>query len=515
MGSESGCEDEKPAHTVSIKSFLICRTECTQDAWDRIGQYDEREWKGSDHPIENVNWNDCVIWCQKAGLRLPTEHEWEYACRAGTTTEFYFGDSDSELGNYAWYRGSTVCITHPVGMKKPNAYGLYDMLGNVCEWCQGLDESGTSFHGQPFREGSWMGQSYRGGSWYHGSTVCRSANRRWTCLRDRNRCIGFRPAFSLIHDSTFCNKDDDAKKGDRSVVSDQVKDRTVENGDKKLPTDKDNPVFEFLKEETFSCGGQTNNVKIFRHEQTGLEFVLIPGGRFQMGSDSGRSDEKPAHSVDVETFLICRTEVTQGVWKKITGATPWRRKDKEPPRSRKRFVKEGDDYPVTFVNRYDCEFFCKKMGLRLPTEAEWEFACRAGTTTKFCYGDLESGLGNYAWFHKNAWDVDEKYAHRVGQKQPNAFGLYDVHGNVKEWCKDRYNDSYSGAPTNGVSWESGSLSDGVLRGGGWRSLSESCRSTFRGRDNPGSQSMDVGFRPAFSYHSVGVVDQKSKTELKK
>jgi formylglycine-generating enzyme required for sulfatase activity len=121
------------------------------------------------------------------------------------------------------------------------------------------------------------------------------------------------------------------------------------------------------------------------------------------------------------------------------GTEPWKGEES---------VREGANYPATYVSWNDAVAYCKKLSekegkaYRLPTEAEWEYACRAGTETRWSFGDDEKVLGDYAWYEKNAYDIDEKYAHQVGLKKPNAFGLYDMHGNVDEWCHDYFRDDY-------------------------------------------------------------------------
>ena len=224
------------------------------------------------------------------------------------------------------------------------------------------------------------------------------------------------------------------------VNSDHVDaDQAIEG--KTEPTIEDHiPGFEFLNEQTFSCGGQTNTVKIYCHLKTGLEFVLVPGGSFQMGSPSGEKgrndDEEPVHTVTVKPFLICRTECTQKAWDMIDG---------EDQRKWK-----GPDLPIDEVTWDDCISWCRKAGLRLPTESEWEYACRAGTSTLYYFGTSESDLGNHAWYHGNS----SSKTHSVGSKSPNAFGLFDMQGNLSEWCQDNYFSAYFYAPTNGSSWES-------------------------------------------------------------
>ncbi len=245
--------------------------------------------------------------------------------------------------------------------------------------------------------------------------------------------------------------------------------------------------FTFLQENTYSARGQTNIVKEYRHEKTGIEFVLVPGGSFMMGSNDEDSDEKPVHRVRVSEFLISKYEVTQGQWKKVMKTSPW---------SGKEYVKEGGDYAASYVSWNDAKEFCRKIGLRLPSEAEWEYSCRAGTTTKYYSGNNING--DYAWYNVNAWDVGEKYAHEVEKKRPNAFGLYDMSGNVCEWCEDKWHDNYSGALVNGSAWIDNGGSERVFRGGGWSYAASYLRSACRGRFSPDYRFSSLGFRVSFS-----------------
>jgi sulfatase modifying factor 1 len=186
------------------------------------------------------------------------------------------------------------------------------------------------------------------------------------------------------------------------------------------------------------------------------------------------------------------TEVTQGQWKAVMGTEPWKGED---------YVKEGPDYPASYVSWDDAVAYCKKLSekesktYRLPTEAEWEYACRAGTKTAWSFGNDEKVIGDYAWYDKNAAEiVSEQYAHQVGLKKPNGFGLYDMHGNVYEWCHDYYEeDYYKQSPAKDPTGPT-SGSSRVLRGGSWSDNSRYPRSANRDRTDAGSRYASYGFR---------------------
>jgi formylglycine-generating enzyme required for sulfatase activity len=219
----------------------------------------------------------------------------------------------------------------------------------------------------------------------------------------------------------------------------------------------------------------------------GMEFVLIPAGEFEMGSPSDeemrRSEEGPVHHVNLENaFYMGRYEVTQKQWRAIMGDNPSHFK--------------GDDLPVETVSWDDVQKFIvmlnEKEGTnkyRLPSEAEWEYACRAGTTTRYSFGDDKSKLGDYAWYIENS---DGK-THPVGQKKPNSWGLYDMHGNVWEWVQDSWHDRYNGAPADGSAWE-GDGANRVVRSGGRWMFASGCRSAFRYFNVPDTRFSLIGFR---------------------
>ena len=219
-----------------------------------------------------------------------------------------------------------------------------------------------------------------------------------------------------------------------------------------------------------------------------MEFVLIQPGEFDMGSPAietgSYDDERPVHHVTIpEAFYLGKYEVTQKQWHEVMGNNP--------------LYFKGDDLPVERVSWDDVQDFIKKLNekegtnkYRLPTEAEWEYAARAGTTTRYSFGDDDSKLGEYAWFDENSGSN----THLVGNKKANQWELYDMHGNVWEWVQDEWHDTYDGAPDDGSACEDGVGAFRVLRGGSWFSDARICRSALRYAYGAGFRSRILAFR---------------------
>ena len=222
-----------------------------------------------------------------------------------------------------------------------------------------------------------------------------------------------------------------------------------------------------------------------------LEMVSIPGGRFQMGSTE-YDPEQPVHQVTVKPFFMGKYPITEEQWEAVMG------------NNLSSF--EGAKSPVESVFWKDAMEFCAKLSqktgknYRLPSEAEWEYACRAGTTTPFHFGetitpDLVNYDGNYPYASAPKGLYREETT-PVGSFPPNAFGLYDMHGNVWEWCQDVWHDDYNGAPTDGSSWETGRSYYRVQRGGSWDYGAVVCRSASRYGLALGGEGRYFGFRVA-------------------
>jgi formylglycine-generating enzyme required for sulfatase activity len=236
----------------------------------------------------------------------------------------------------------------------------------------------------------------------------------------------------------------------------------------------------------------------------GMKLIYCPSGSFMMGSPAGEKDRFAKNEAQVSVtiskgFYLGKYSVTQAEFKAVMGTTPW---------AGRRYVKEGDDYPATYVDWNDAAEFCRKLTAResqagrlpqgyvyaLPTEAQREYACRAGTTTAYSFGDDAGNLGDYAWWGGISGDGNaktEQYAHRVGQKKPNPWGLYDMHGNVWEWCRDACGRKLPGG-TDPLG-ETGGLIH-VFRGGSWGDEARDCRSARRDGSATEYRDYILGFR---------------------
>jgi len=487
-------------------------------------------YKGNtNRPVENVHWNNAVEYCKKltekdraAGritapqeYRLPTEAEWEYAARAGTT-----GQRHGELDLIGWWTGNSMSETHPVKTKAANAWGLYDMIGNVQEWCgDWRDEypTGTAVDpmGPELADGLVGVRIVRGGSWANRPEQARSAYRSSFRPYVRTDYLGFRTALSAGPTTELVAPSITASPRAVTVMAGQMARFTVMvtgtapltfqwqlNGvDLPGATAANYTVNnaqlanagEYRVVVSNLAGSVTSTPAVLTMNQTAGSsgFVWIQPGTFLMGSplgEEGRSDRELQHTVTLsQGFWLSDHEVTQSEYWSVMGSNP-------------SFFTGDLNRPVETVSWDDAVRYCQKLteqaraaGLitaqeayRLPTEAEWEYAARAGTTGAW-YGELDA----IAWWSGNSGGQTRP----VKQKAPNAWGLYDMIGNVWEWCSDWYGAYPIGSVTDPIGPSSGT--DRVDRGGGWGSGAERVRSAYRDGDDPGAR-MTLGFRPALS-----------------
>ena len=429
---------------------------------------------------------------------LPTEAQWEYACRAGSTTKYCYGDGEAELGDYAWFYENSGNSTHPVGSKKPNRWGLYDMHGNAWEWCDdgyGPYQAGTV--SDPGGPPAGSDRVVRGGSRGDIGRHCRSTNRISRNPGERFVYIGFRVV--LVRSD---------------ASSDTPPTKTVEKPSPQPALAVGSLDAAEAKQVQQRCASSLG-ASVVLTNSIEMKLVLIPPGEFDMGStpedvvqllaEGKRQNapgwylervpaEAPKHHVKIsKPFYLGVCEVTQAEYGRVMGKDPSKFK--------------GDlNRPVEQVNWDEAVEFCRRLSAspkeravgavyRLPTEAEWEFTCRAGTTTRYGFGDDATGLGQHAWWKGNS----QRQTHPVGQLRPNAWGLYDMHGNVWEWCADRsddnsYRQSKSEAALDPQGAGTGPLR--VHRGGGWMDDGSCFRSAFGRVVDPGGRGTDWGFRVA-------------------
>lgn len=484
MGSpakEKNRDDDETQHTVTLtEGFWLAKTEVTRKQWKSVmgtnycndPSRHGGQWLGNDLPVQNVNWAEGEAFCRKTGVRLPTEAEWEYACRAGATGPYA---GTGKLKTMGWYVGNSEYDTHSVGRLKPNAWGLYDMHGNVLEWCAdwyGAYPSGTVEN--PTGAGFGQIRVLRGGSYDDDEQACRSANRYGHDPRSGGSGhFGFRPAASAAQMDAITNPPKETR---TAQAGEGVQPEPESANSASMPPIVNSDI-EAGTVEVFELPG---GVK--------MEFVWCPPGKFKMGSPSGEegrsSQMEKQHTVTLtEGFWIAKYEVTRAQWEGVMGKRPNASRTLEELIAKR--SDGGASFPVS-EGWEDCMIFCLKSGLRLPTEAQWEYACRAGTKGAYAWWDLDATC----WYGKNS----EGNPHPVGEKQANLWGLHDMHGNVKEWCSDWLAPYTGEEETDPAGSDSGQNGERVCRGGDYGSLWDKCRSASRGRGDPNSL-VRCGFRP--------------------
>jgi len=480
-------DDEKQHHVTLTKDYYMQTTEITQGQWKAVmGSNPSAFWTCGDNcPVEKVSRDDVQQFIKKLNqkenttiYRLPTEAEWEYAARAGTTTRFFWGNKIecSRLSYYSEECKSDEEITRAVMSYSANDWGLYDMHGNVFEWCQDYYAK-YSGKAEIDPNGPESGEKWviRGGSFNSDINELRSANRNWCMPGYRYFFLGARLAAFQVQQIK------------QSVVSTSTKHRKKEPSKKQISTNKSKEVSVEVtknKEQSF-----TNSL--------GMKFVLIPAGSFMMGSPSSeaeREDDETQHKATLtKAYYLQTTEVTQGQWQAVMGSNP------------SYFKNCGKNCPVEKVSWDDVQKFIKKLNkrdnsrrYRLPTEAEWEYAARAGTKTPFAFGNcLSTKDGNYDGNYPYENCSKGKFRRKtisVGTLKANSWGLFDMHGNVYEWCQDRYGKYPKHAVIDPIGPSSGGLR--VLRGGSWYYSARRCRSAYRYGYGPGDRFRYLGARLA-------------------
>ena len=541
-------DNEKPIHDVSVGSFYIGKYEVTNKQFKKFvdanpqwrkGRVDHsfylNHWQGdtypsdtADHPVACVSWFAAKAYCEWADGRLPTEAEWEYACRAGSTTKYCFGDDESKLGDYAWYRSNSDKRTHPIGGKEPNRWGIHGMHGNVWEWCSSIrkDYPYRANDGREDLNETGSHRVVRGGGWGFNLPGCRSAYR---CDRMPTDCyflpaLGFRVCVSSRVPKAAGAAEPSALAAQSATSADPLPPGLGRSF--MLPdSDKDqhaNPVVVRNGSRVDPKTGWPYEIWL---KEPRVEFVLIPAGEFMMGSSAEeiqRLNEKYNKSVYTregrrhrvritKPFYLAKYETTVAEFGWFVEKTGYRtdadkgggahviadgKLQQKPDASwRNSYFEQGDANPVVCVSWNDASAFCRALSkskagqFTLPTEAQWEYACRAGSGGEFCYGDdpKATQVADYAWYDRNS----RGKTHPVGGKKANEWRVYDMHGNAREWCLDG-SRAYSGSPQSDPCGSQGGSR--VLRGGSCLNFAGFLRSACRGSDGPSSSYGNAGFR---------------------
>jgi formylglycine-generating enzyme required for sulfatase activity/serine/threonine protein kinase len=536
--------NEKPQHLVRItRPFYLGVHEVTQAQYEVVmgnnpsyfspsgGGRDKVVGQSTDqNPVKCASWLDAAEFCNRLsemdglksfyeleagtalvpdwrgpGYRLPTEAEWEYACRANSKTQYSFGNNEGGLAEYSWYDNNSSDQTHPVARKRPNAFGLFDMHGNVREWCWEtyadyevhspvVDPQGPSGTGS---------RVIRGGRWSRDLDNARSAYRYSDWPGRRKLDLGFRVARAQSAEikepprRITPGAPLPIRAGTAQPSGESKSVESLTHGRNPVPSDVKPPV-------------STNSI--------GIKLALLPAGEFMMGSPDANApaNDRPEHKVRISMpFYMGVTEVTQSQYQAVMGNNPCYFSPQGEGRDKVAGQPSGE-YPVEQVSWFDAVLFCNALskrerlvlyyrgygedvktpdrtgpGYRLPTEAEWEYACRGGKSGPYSPGP--DPLVEYGWFRANA----NGSTHPVGKKRPNKFGLYDMVANVWEWCSDEYAEEYyKQSPEVDPPGPSG-LSTRVVRGGsGWRSPMRASWWSDRGGTVPSDRSLVRGFRVA-------------------
>lgn len=536
MGSPPGSEtlrrnNEGPVHRVAIGSaFAMGKTEVTRGQFatfvnethynagdecftDESNKYKKRSgrnWRNpgyqqdDSHPAACLNWNDAKAYTEwlskKTGkpYRLPSEAEWEYAARGNTSTAHYWGD-DQACGyanlmdkTYSQVFGVPLgkectdgyAYAAPGGSFKPNAFGLYDMIGNVWEWVD--DSYHDNYNDAPGDGTTWGGDGakrvIRGGSWSDLPMQVRASERSTTGPAYRSMLGGFRVARMLQAAPQKVQREE----ADREKQESARREREAREAENQRLAAERNAAERARQEAARPAneGAEMRPGKVFKDCADCPEMVMIPTGSFAMGGTE--RDERPIHRVRVKAFAMGKTEVTQGQWRSVMGNNP------------SHFSGCGDGCPLEQVSWDDAKTFIQRLNAktgksyRLPSEAEWEFACRAGGTHTYCGSE---SVDSVAWYSSNSGSK----THSVAGKQANAWGLHDMSGNVWEWVEDCLHANYNGAPSDGSAWTSGTFgncSGRILRGGSWNFLPQDAQAAYRHGLPTGTRLSEGGFRLA-------------------
>ena len=549
--------DELPAHKVTLDSYYMGKYEVTQELWIEImGANPSQMIRKNECPVDGISYLQCLEFVKKlnerTGMRfsLPTEAQWEYAARGGNKSQGFLYSGSNDATEVGWVEENMVEFgQHPGGEKAPNELGIYDMTGNINEWCLDIygpypaepqtNPTGAELSGSSalyvVRGGSFLVQSAR---W------CRNTKRISYPDMYTQMDIGMR----LVLKDPASGPDPEPEISAPTVVTGQVSDVTDISATASLTIASDggaavtvcgivwdeepNPTEDLSTKITFdgseanyTCqltglnAGTTYYYRAYATNEAGtaygneysfttesssestmsvdvngivIDLILVEGGTFTMGATPDLielakydEDELPAHEVTLDSYYMGKYEVTQELWIEIMGANP-------------SMMIKKDECPVDGMNYLQCLEFIKKLNERtgmhfsLPTEAQWEYAARGGNKSK---GFLYSGSNDpteVGWVGENMAEFGQ---HPGGGKAPNELGIYDMTGNLNEWCLDYYGPYPAEPQTNPTGPEDNQYTLRVVRGGAFHLDSAGYSRNTKRQSYPENYSvLDIGLR---------------------
>ena len=457
------------------RPLWVGKYEVTQQQYAAVAgrnpsHFDQKD--ASAYPVDAVSHRQAIAFCEQANMltdgefRLPTEAEWEYAYRAGTRTTWYNGDDETKVEAIAQFGENNRKQPAKVGSRAPNVFGLHDMAGNLWEivsdyWTPRYDRRTTV---DPIGPEKGQGCVTRGGNWGGIAWQVRAANR----TRDAETYAGAHLGFRIVHMAQLPKA---------ALPAPPPLDCTGPNG-------ADAATVLASQRAWARHMGAASHEKLFpitEDRKVSVRMVLLPPGKYYQGNPG-----KGAIVTLTHPLWVGKYEVTQHQFASVMGKNP------------SHFKQEGKNtevWPVDMVSYLDAKAFCEKASkntdarFRLPTEAEWEYAYRAGTRTKFYNGDDNDKSGEIGQCTNNNFVSTT----RVGTKLPNAFGLFDMAGSLWERCSDYWNPSYEPVEaTDPQGPESGFAR--AQRGGGWDTYCRTCNATSRGGSTEAYAGSQTGFR---------------------
>ena len=515
-------DDEKPAHQVTLSDYYIGQYEVTQELWEAVMESNPSELKGPKNPVENVSWDDVVNdFLPKLNaltgknFTLPTEAQWEFAARGGNKSQGYKYSGSNNIDEVAWYGDNGNSQTHQVGQKLPNELGLYDMSGNVEEWCS--DWYGPySAEAQTDPTGPLLCKARvkRGGTTFSSARWCRLSRRD----RVRSDYGFFHSGFRLVLSDIIALNKESLKlvEGQSEILlagpngilplingltwtSSNNNVATVDSNGKVIAVGSGSAVITARVNETgqrFNCNVKVKILvkpsMVVTVNNIDIPLIKVEGGTFTMGvtpeqGEDALGDRKLAHQVTLSNYYIGQTQVTQELWKAVMGSNP-------------SYNKSNPKNPVDNVSWDDIvnDFLPKLNKLTgknftLPTEAQWEFAARGGNKSKGYKYSGSNDIDEVAWYYDNNSPFGPK---PVGQKLPNELGIYDMTGNLQEWCSDWFWSYCAEAQTDPTGPASGSSR--VMRGGCFGIYDFLCLVSSRDNADPFRSRRYNGFRLALS-----------------